>query len=185
MNLNEYTAVVSYICWWWSLSVTVWKFDSLHWTVTSLRIQLLIELIRRILWICWMLKTLTVLYRYWSWACLFEYYLIFTYWISFTCTQYIIHRTFDMKRLTMLRAAESLLNRNSKSSSEGCRTKEPSDPVSTLRLASRKKNCVTPRSLCDTDRRGSVLRDRHAGERSKPGLTVITIHRLCTPTQAK
>jgi len=79
-----------------------------------------------------------------------------------------------MKRLTMLRAAESLLNRNSKSSSEGCRTKEPSDPESTLRLASRKKNCVTPRSLCDTDRRGSVLRDRHAGERSKPGLTVIT-----------
>jgi len=78
-----------------------------------------------------------------------------------------------MKRLTMLRAAESLLNRNSKSSSEGCRTKEPSDLVSTLRLAPRKKNCVTPRSLCDTDRCGSVLRDRHAGERSKPGLTVI------------
>ena len=80
-----------------------------------------------------------------------------------------------MDRLTRLRATESLLNRNSKSSSEGRRTKEPSDPESTLRLASRKKNCVTPRSLCDTDRRGSVLRDRHAGERSKPGLTVIII----------
>jgi len=80
-----------------------------------------------------------------------------------------------MDRLTRLRATESLLNRNSKSSSEGRRTKEPSDPESTLRLASRKKNCVTPRSLCDTDRRGSVLRDRHAGERSKPGLTVIVL----------
>ena len=38
------------------------------------------------------------------------------------------------KGLTDLRATENLLNRNSKTFSEGCRTKEPSDPESTLRL---------------------------------------------------
>jgi len=54
---------------------------------------------------------------------------------------------------------ENLLNRNSKSSSEGRRMKEPSDPESTLRLALKNKNVIMPRSLCNTDGVGSVLRD--------------------------
>ena len=79
-----------------------------------------------------------------------------------------------MDRSTGLRATENLLNRNSKSSSVGRRTKEPSDPESTLRSASKNKNVIMPRSLCDTDRDVSVLRDRPEDKRSKTGLSVIT-----------
>ena len=43
------------------------------------------------------------------------------------CTHVHLHHTFDMDRLSDLRATGNLLNRNSKPFSEGRRTKEPSD----------------------------------------------------------
>jgi len=80
-----------------------------------------------------------------------------------------------MDRLTDLRATGNLLNRNSKPFSEGRRTKEPSDPESTLKLASKDKCVIMHRSLCDTDRDGSVLRYRPGDEDRETGLSVIII----------
>ena len=78
-----------------------------------------------------------------------------------------------MDRLTDLRATGNLLNRNSKPFSEGRRTKELSDPESTLRLASKDKCVIMHQSLCDTDRDGSVLRYRPGDEDIETGLSII------------
>jgi len=124
----------------------------------------------------WELYVLLLLHE--DWTCLSEYDLIIWYTgFIFTCTRVHLHHTFDMYRLTDLRATGNLLNRNSKTFSKGRRTKEPSDPESTLRLASKDKCVIMHRSLCDTDRDGSVLRYRPGDEERETGLSVIALHK--------